>query len=93
MSDQSAPDDEALASVPGARAPEQATCARCGSPRWVSVSLNCGHTVIAQCVPCGAYRPMLERTRADAQERHEYPKTHDAYGRPNGIENIPPYII
>jgi transcription elongation factor Elf1 len=31
------------------------TCPRCGSPRWVSVSLDGGWTRHAQCVPCGAY--------------------------------------
>lgn len=30
------------------------TCPRCGSPRWVSVSLNEGYTRVPQCVPCGA---------------------------------------
>lgn len=29
-------------------------CPRCGSPRWVSVSLDEGWTRRAQCVPCGA---------------------------------------
>jgi transcription elongation factor Elf1 len=32
-------------------------CPRCGSTRWVSVSLNGGYTRQAQCVPCGAYHP------------------------------------
>lgn len=31
------------------------TCPRCGSPRWVSVSLDEGWTRRAQCIPCGAY--------------------------------------
>lgn len=31
------------------------TCPRCGSPRWVSASLNEGLTRIPQCVPCGHY--------------------------------------
>lgn len=34
-------------------------CPRCGSPRWVSVSLNGGYTRHAQCVPCGAYHPVV----------------------------------
>lgn len=29
-------------------------CPRCGSPRWVSVSLDEGWTRRAQCVACGA---------------------------------------
>ncbi|RKR92812.1 hypothetical protein BDK92_7294 [Micromonospora pisi] len=32
-------------------------CPRCGSPQWVSVSLDGGWTCKAQCVPCGAYHP------------------------------------
>lgn len=34
---------------------ETPTCPRCGSLRWVSVSLDGGWTRRAQCVPCGAY--------------------------------------
>ena len=35
-------------------------CPRCGSPRWVSVSLDEGYTRRAQCVPCGAYhKPVI----------------------------------
>lgn len=35
-------------------------CPKCGSPRWVSVSLDGGWTRRAQCVPCGAYhRPTI----------------------------------
>ncbi len=30
------------------------TCPRCGSPEWVSISLDQGYTRRAQCVPCGA---------------------------------------
>jgi hypothetical protein len=30
-------------------------CRRCGSPRWVSASLNGGYTRTRQCVPCGYY--------------------------------------
>lgn len=33
------------------------TCPRCGSPEWVSVSLDQGYTRRAQCVPCGHYHP------------------------------------
>jgi hypothetical protein len=38
-------------------APERTppVCPRCGSPRWVAVSLDGGWTRRAQCVPCGAY--------------------------------------
>lgn len=32
-------------------------CPRCGSTRWVSVSLNGGWTRVPQCVPCGAIHP------------------------------------
>lgn len=35
------------------------TCPKCGSTRYVSVSLNGGLTRIAQCVPCGAYGDKL----------------------------------
>lgn len=35
------------------------TCPRCGSLRWVSVSLNGGWTRLAQCVPCGAYHKVV----------------------------------
>jgi rubredoxin len=28
-------------------------CPRCGSTRWVSVSLDEGYTRRAQCIPCG----------------------------------------
>ena len=31
------------------------SCPRCGSHRWVSVSLDEAWTRIPQCVPCGAY--------------------------------------
>lgn len=35
-------------------------CPRCGSPRWVSVSLDGGWTRRAQCVPCGAHhKPVI----------------------------------
>ena len=35
-------------------------CPRCGSHRWVSVSLNGGWTRRAQCVPCGAiHEPVI----------------------------------
>lgn len=34
-------------------------CPRCGSPRWVSASLDEGWTRIAQCIPCGAYGDKL----------------------------------
>lgn len=30
-------------------------CPRCGSDRWISVSLNEGYTRIPQCVQCGTY--------------------------------------
>ncbi|MDB4928308.1 MAG: hypothetical protein JWM10_792 [Myxococcaceae bacterium] len=30
-------------------------CPRCGSPRWVSVSLDGAWPRVPQCVPCGAY--------------------------------------
>lgn len=35
--------------------PRKPTCPRCGSPRWLSVSLDGGWSRRAQCVPCGAY--------------------------------------
>jgi transcription elongation factor Elf1 len=39
---------------------DRPTCPRCGSPRWVSVSLDEGWTRRAQCVPCGAiHRPVI----------------------------------
>ncbi len=41
---------------------ERATprCPRCGSPRWVGVSLDEGWTRRAQCVPCGAlHEPVI----------------------------------
>jgi hypothetical protein len=44
------------------REPEkrQPRCPRCGSTRWVSVSLDTGFTRHAQCVPCGAYhKPVI----------------------------------
>lgn len=34
-------------------------CPSCGSPRWVSVSLNEGYTRRAQCVPCGKVHARL----------------------------------
>lgn len=34
-------------------------CPNCGSPRWVSVSLNEGLTRLAQCIPCGAYHDVI----------------------------------
>lgn len=38
--------------------PEPAhACPRCGSPQWVSVSLDEGYTRHAQCVPCGTMHP------------------------------------
>ena len=38
--------------------PEEAfRCPRCGSNRFVSVSLNGGHTRRPQCVPCGKIHP------------------------------------
>lgn len=37
----------------------QETCSRCGSNRWVSISLDEGWTRVAQCVPCGAIGPKL----------------------------------
>ncbi len=36
---------------------EPGPCPNCGSPRWVSVSLDGGWTRRAQCVPCGHVRP------------------------------------
>ena len=35
------------------------TCPRCGSPRWVSVSLDGAWTRRPQCVPCGAIHPYV----------------------------------
>lgn len=43
--------------INGTEEPAKPTCPRCGSPRWVSVSLDEGWTRRAQCVPCGAYHP------------------------------------
>lgn len=34
------------------------TCARCGSPRWVAVSLDEGFSRKRQCVPCGRVDPV-----------------------------------
>jgi len=34
-------------------------CPRCGSDRWVSVSLDGGWTRLAQCVPCGQVHAKL----------------------------------
>lgn len=40
--------------------PNKPQCPRCGSARWVSVSLDGGYTRRAQCVPCGAHhKPMI----------------------------------
>lgn len=36
---------------------EDFRCPRCGSNRFVSVSLDTGYTRIPQCVPCGHYHP------------------------------------
>lgn len=45
-----------ITAEPEVEEPER-ICRRCGSPRWVSVSLDEGWTRLAQCVPCGAYHP------------------------------------
>jgi hypothetical protein len=34
-------------------------CPKCGSPRWVSISLDGGSTRRAQCVPCGSIHARL----------------------------------
>jgi hypothetical protein len=43
--------------VPGDARENVSTCPRCGSPRWVAVSLDEGYTRRRQCVPCGRIHP------------------------------------
>lgn len=54
--------EPALVTCPGRERSQPAdeakrSCPRCGSPEWVSVSLDQGCTRRAQCVPCGHYHP------------------------------------
>jgi transcription elongation factor Elf1 len=42
------------------KAVNEPQCPCCGSPKWVSVSLDTGFTRRAQCVPCGAiHKPVI----------------------------------
>ncbi len=54
-------------------------CPSCGSPRWVSVSLDGGWTRKAQCVPCGAYHPGTIGPGSESPRFGDPDAVHPAY--------------
>lgn len=58
-------------------------CSGCGSPRWVSVSLDDGYTRRAQCIPCGTYHePVIGPGWQSARFRDPSALNPDYYPQP-----------